>query len=69
MFYDLDNPIDFCHSVENILDLNGIFHVEVAYLPDILNKYSFDTFCQEHLTYFSYISFSNLVEKNKFKDS
>ena len=44
MFYDLI-ILDFCHSVENILDLNGIFHVEVAYLPDILNKCSFDTFC------------------------
>ena len=67
MFYDLDKPIDFCHSVENILDLNGIFHVEVAYLPDILSKYSFDTFCQEHLTYFSYISFCNLLKKTNLR--
>ena len=67
MFYDLDDPINFCRNVENILDKEGIFHVEIAYLPDIFKKYSFDTFCQEHLTYYSMISFKYLIKQTNLK--
>ncbi len=67
MFYDLDDPIRFCKNVEKILDKNGIFHIEIAYLPDIFNEFSFDTFCQEHLTYYSMLSFQNLVKKTNLK--
>ena len=67
MFYDLDRPLVFCKNIEKIIDEEGIFHVEIAYLPDIFKKFSFDTFCQEHLTYFSYISFKNLISKTNFK--
>ena len=44
MFYDLNNPIDFCNIVEKIIDRDGIFHIEIAYLPDIIKQNSFDTF-------------------------
>ena len=67
MFYDLRDPIGFCKQIEKNLDKEGIFHVEVAYLPDILKLYSFDTFCQEHLTYFSFTSFNNLIKQTNLK--
>ena len=67
MFYDLPNPRKFCSTVGRYLDKEGIFHVEVAYLPDILKKFSFDTFCQEHLTYFSFLSFHHLIKQTPFK--
>ena len=67
MFYDLSDPVEFCKNVEKLLDKNGIFHVEIAYLPDIFKEFSFDTFCQEHLTYYSLISFQNLINKTNFK--
>jgi hypothetical protein len=67
MFYDLSNPIEFCNLVEKKLEKNGIFHVEIAYLPFILKTYSFDTFCQEHLTYFSLKSFENLIKQTGLK--
>jgi hypothetical protein len=67
MFYDLMDPIKFCHEVANLLHSEGIFHVELAYLPDIINKNLYDTFCQEHLTYYSYLSFSYLVDQTPFK--
>lgn len=67
MFYDLNDPKRFCLDVEKILDKNGIFHIEIAYLPDIVNTFSFDTFCQEHLTYFSLISFEYLINKTNLK--
>ncbi len=67
MFYDLSNPKIFCETVSKHLDHEGIFHIEIAYLPDILKKFSFDTFCQEHLTYFSFLSFKYLIDQTPFK--
>lgn len=67
MFYDLRDPLNFCKQVESNLEKDGIFHVEVAYLPDILKLFSFDTFCQEHLTYFSFISFDYLINQTNLK--
>ena len=67
MFYDLADPKLFCNNVSQILHQDGIFHVEIAYLPDIIKKFSFDTFCQEHLTYYSFISFKYLIDKTPFK--
>ena len=67
MFYDLKNPLIFCKLVEKILNKNGIFHVEIAYLPDIISTLSFDTFCQEHLTYFSFTSFNYLINQTNLK--
>ncbi len=67
MFYDLRNPIGFCRQIEKNLDREGVFHVEVAYLPDILKLFSFDTFCQEHLTYFSFTSFNYLINQTNLK--
>lgn len=67
MFYDLSNPIEFLKLVENKLENNGIFHVEIAYLPLIYKTFSFDTFCQEHLTYFSLKSFENLIKNTNLK--
>ncbi len=67
MFYDLSDPVKFCNLVESKLDKNGIFHIEIAYLPFIYKTFSFDTFCQEHLTYYSLTSFENLIKKTNFK--
>ena len=67
MFYDIADPKLFCNNVSQILHQDGIFHVEIAYLPDIIKKFSFDTFCQEHLTYYSFLSFKYLIDKTPFK--
>ena len=67
MFYDLDNPLSFLKNIQKILHKDGVFHVEIAYLPDIIKAFSFDTFCQEHLTYFSYISFKNLINQTNLR--
>ena len=67
MFYDLSNPIEFLKLIEKKIDKNGIFHVEIAYLPLIYKTFSFDTFCQEHLTYYSFKSFENLIKNTNLK--
>ena len=56
MFYDLKDPVLFMKKVKKILKKDGIFHIEVAYLPEIIKTFAYDTFCQEHYEYYSLIS-------------
>jgi hypothetical protein len=63
MFYDLEDPVDFLLKAKNILESDGIIHIEVAYLPAIIKKFSYDTFCQEHYEYYSLISLNYLISK------
>ena len=67
MFYDLKDPIDFMKKIKQILETNGIFHIEVAYLPEIIKNFSYDTFCQEHYEYYSLISLNYLCKKTGMK--
>ncbi len=53
MFYDLESPIDFARSIAEILSQEGIWILEMSYLPLMLKQNSFDTICHEHLEYYS----------------
>lgn len=53
MFYDLEDPVKFARQVRNILDIDGIWHLEQSYLPSMLQANSYDTICHEHLEYYS----------------
>ena len=67
MFYDLERPINFVEQVKSILESDGIFHLEVAYLPEIVKTFSYDTFCQEHYEYYSLLSLSYIFKKTNMK--
>ncbi len=67
MFYDLENPIDCLSKIKKILARNGILHIEVAYLPEIIKTFSYDTFCQEHYEYYSMHSLNYLCEKSNMR--
>jgi SAM-dependent methyltransferase len=53
MFYDLENPLRFMEDVASILDTNGIWHLEMSYLPAMIKTMGYDTICHEHLEYYS----------------
>ncbi len=53
MFYDLEDPIDFAKHIENFLDDNGIWILEMSHMPLMLLQNSFDTICHEHIEYYS----------------
>jgi len=53
MFYDLEDPVGFARSIKTVLAPNGIWIVEMSYLPTMLEKNSLDTICHEHLEYYS----------------
>ena len=67
MFYDLRDPVFFMRKIKNILQQDGIFHIEVAYLPEIIKTFSYDTFCQEHYEYYSLMSLNYLCKKTDMK--
>lgn len=53
MFYDLEDPVAFARSVHDLLDEDGIWVLEMSYMPLMLAMNSFDTICHEHLEYYS----------------
>jgi SAM-dependent methyltransferase len=53
MFYDLSDPVGFANEVERLLADEGIWIIEMSYLPMMLQMNSLDTICHEHLEYYS----------------
>jgi len=53
MFYDLEDPISFARAVKSLLAPDGIWVLEMSYMPTMLKMNSYDTICHEHLEYYS----------------
>jgi hypothetical protein len=53
MFYDLENPVGFARDICDLLADDGIWILEMSYMPLMLAMNSFDTVCHEHLEYYS----------------
>jgi SAM-dependent methyltransferase len=53
MFYDLEDPVSFVRSIKDCLSENGIWALEMSYMPKMLELDSYDTICHEHLEYYS----------------
>jgi hypothetical protein len=53
MFYDLEDPVGFASDIQELLDDDGIWVLEMSYMPLMLAMNSFDTICHEHLEYYS----------------
>jgi hypothetical protein len=66
MFYDLENPIKFAEDVYQLLDKNGIWHLELSYMPLMIKNLSYDTICHEHLEYYSLNSIKYIFDKVGF---
>ena len=67
MFYDLDDPIKFSNDVYELLDDNGIWHIELSYMPMMIKNTSYDTICHEHLEYYSLQSIKYILDASSFK--
>ncbi|MEM1103284.1 MAG: class I SAM-dependent methyltransferase [Pseudomonadota bacterium] len=53
MFYDLEDPVAFAKAIAERLKDDGVWILEMSYLPLMLEQNSFDTICHEHLEYYS----------------
>jgi hypothetical protein len=63
MFYDLEDPVAFAQSIERYLAAEGIWIVEMSYMPKMLEMNSYDTICHEHLEYYSLAVLEQIMER------
>ena len=67
MFYDLPDPLKFARDIRGLLSNDGVWHVEMSYMPSMLNSRSYDTICHEHLEYYSIRSIKFLTDLSNLK--
>jgi NDP-4-keto-2,6-dideoxyhexose 3-C-methyltransferase len=61
MFYDLEDPHAFVSGIDQILADDGVWVVQMSYLPMMLEQNAFDNICHEHLEYYGLASFDALL--------
>lgn len=67
IFYDVEDPNKFCKDIELLLDDNGIWICEFSYLPLMLKNLTFDQICHEHIMYYTFTVFEEIVINNNLK--
>lgn len=67
MFYDIEEPNEFCAGIEKILDKNGLWVLEFSYFPLLLKNLTYDQICHEHCVYYSLSTFNKIITKNDLK--
>lgn len=66
MFYDLEDPNSFCADVYDTLADDGVWVIQLSYLPLMIRQMAFDNICHEHLEYYSLECISDLLQRNGF---
>ena len=64
MFYDVSNPNKFVQDVRDILDTDGLWCVQLSYLPLMFDNVNFYDICHEHLAYYSLKTLMTLMKRN-----
>lgn len=63
VFYDTPDPVEFAKAVCKLLNPQGVWVFEVAYLPTVLKKLAFETFCHEHICTFHLASIEEILSR------
>ena len=66
MFYDLNDPAQFCRELGEILSEDGLWVLEMSYLGAMLEHNTFDNICHEHLAYYSICALQRLLTDTGF---
>lgn len=64
MFYDLEDPNQFVADVAKLLHEEGLFIIQMSYLPLMLSQNAFDNIVHEHLEYYSLRSLEHLLARH-----
>ena len=64
MLYDLEDPNKFVDDVVGCLQDDGVWIIQMSYLPSMLDQNAFDNICHEHLEYYSMTSLRNLLARH-----
>ena len=67
MFYDLEQPTEFVRQIQRWLAPDGVWIVEMSYMPSMLEMNSYDTICHEHLEYYSLSVIENILRRAELK--
>ena len=67
MFYDLDDPHQFARDIVHSLDPEGLWVIQMSYLPLMLERNAFDNICHEHLEYYSLGSLKRLLDPHDLR--
>lgn len=62
MFYGLDDPHAFVEDVKRMLAPDGLWVLQLAHLPAVLERNAFDGICHEHLCYHSLATLEHLLQ-------
>lgn len=62
MFYHLSDPIAFSKDVESCLDNDGIWVIQMAYLPFMLKTNMYDNIVHEHVGYYTTHNMEWIIE-------
>jgi hypothetical protein len=66
MFYDLEDPNKFVADVKKVMDPEGLWVMQMSYLPLMLEQNDFGNICHEHLEYYSLHSLEYLLNLHDF---
>jgi len=64
MFYDLPDPNSFVADIKKFLVSDGVWCIQLSYLPLMIKNMNFYDICHEHLSYYSIKSLNKLMERN-----
>ena len=67
MFYDLEDPNKFVSDIKRVMDPNGVWVMQMSYLPLMLTQHDFANICHEHLEYYSLESLEYLLKLHGFE--
>jgi len=67
MFYDLDDPMKFMRDIRALLSKDGVWAVELSYLPLLLKQLTYDQICHEHVTYLGLRHMDWMMKKTGLK--
>lgn len=67
MFYDLEQPNRFVADIKEVMHPDGLWVVQMSYLPLMLKQNEFGNICHEHLEYYSLQSFEYLLGRHDFE--
>jgi NDP-4-keto-2,6-dideoxyhexose 3-C-methyltransferase len=62
MFYDLEDPNKFVSDIKSVMHPDGVWVVQMSYLPLMLEQHDFGNICHEHLEYYSLESLEYLMK-------
>lgn len=67
MFYDLEDPNKFVSDIKKVMHPDGLWVVQMSYLPLMLKQHDFGNICHEHLEYYSLQSLEYLLDRHDFE--